>query len=1585
MADEFVDKVTQSKEEALKRTPLTSLVPLGAVVDQIPVPQVSLLQEDPGNLSSEEYQVLNNLGLPQNHQFSQGLIDDLASTINSNPVNLSFPSYRIPGQTPANSHSSVNGLSNPLFQSLYQRLNVPYSGKFLDSQWCIMHGDYMNSNTVSDSSVPLPPSEAPGSQVSTQYQPQSQKHPSSVSPASKRPAPSDQPEAKRVHTDINANEEPRAPEKSLQESRSRQIKLLTDYLEELVIAAGQVDGSELPSAGPLVRGYSSDEPLLSVPALRRLRSMLDVLDGHCLTVDDDLVETVRVVQNLFMRSFTAGAKAIDQDLVGQVEQYLSGSLKDYESINAALRITDNAVLTARVTFMLYGVLSEDSSSLRSEELMSLLVNYITQLITSLLLPLMAKSYPNGGAANKALNLAPVIQGTASILEMFTSLLTPTEANEYVFNRLEFLCTKIIFFTRPDNHDTLFSMSDIESLRIGAYSVICRLFEHSKERTSFLSELLSNLSQLVPAKKSSRQFRISGTKNIHIISALILQFIQIGGSAPLVSIGDGDVQSLVDDATDQSTKIASQFVQTFVSHLRDNNLQYRGLFELIIEDLVNVLGLPEWPASEQLLGSIVTWFKHLIEDPNPSIKVNSKFVTTALDSLVIIAKGVSAFKVDNYVDLADDGVSAVDVRHYSSYLGALYTALTAKANSNTLLRHTGDYHCVRFIKELLLASSKKEELSAEVDATLNTIKSSTYEQGILQNLLAYQQYFQYAPLPRYFEATIQCVCSTIEDRKSSVKSKAIKMLYDLIEIQSSIFVNPQVRASLERSLLDPFVRVREATIQIVGKYALTSETAAKTYYMILCDRANDAGTLVRKRAVGFFKDIYSLTSDVEIRREVILSLLWRLDDEEETISELAMSELLSIFFGNWPSECFGDPSSIQVQNARNQVVLPLSGVLTQIFAAYGSNSAKREKLRSRFVEFLRLALDPEKKEAPKHRQCALIMADVLITRTMEDISVDEQEDYLEILSLLARADGSLIHLNALKLLRRFLNEAVQEGKKHRLYTLVVFRYALFANKIQDTKFLGDVGNDMKKKLTVLSAIEVQEAVPCIWMTAVETNGEQACARILLSCISKLFSGAFSADSMSPQQEKSTRRLLHLVGTCSRYFEVDKYLDQFAKLQPKTPVDTVAKLVIAKELVFSPPQLPQSVRRAAIKAIGDTCIGNPRLFRLTPVVDLYTGVLEGDNYETSEVVMATLMEYFEQEEIRTEQEILKTKEQKAKKRASKEGGPVDLGSSYTNENAIVNTEVAQRYSPYVRKIALSTEESPALTATRFLEMVTRQGTSYPQTNVATIIALETSDKNDIALLAKSTHAKLHSKHESVVSNYYVEGLRLAAEQRKRRVGDRFAQDIGKLDNFFEVVKVSKGSSKAASAKKVIGSIVNSMKLDAMRATVDKVQSHLNYVVFLVRGLSSLNISESDELGELIDGIDQVVSGPGIVVDQYYNELLENADAQDDRDQWCIAGVLCLCFHLIHDLGQFLRRAYSMQNRAQGVNFQPKLNSDEYTAMNLDGYGIFEDNLDIQVNKRRCEVFSSVLERVVSEDHTEDVEDSQADNVTLSQPLL
>jgi cohesin loading factor subunit SCC2 len=127
----------------------------------------------------------------------------------------------------------------------------------------------------------------------------------------------------------------------------------------------------------------------------------------------------------------------------------------------------------------------------------------------------------------------------------------------------------------------------------------------------------------------------------------------------------------------------------------------------------------------------------------------------------------------------------------------------------------------------------------------------------------------------------------------------------------------VHRAIEAHLLDSSASVREAAVDLIGKYLVDSPDVAGEYYRKIAERiavgpsarlrrlqltgVQDTGLGVRKRVIKLLRAFYDVTADRERRIDICSRIVLRMTDEDDGVKDLAVKAVEELWFDPAPPD------------------------------------------------------------------------------------------------------------------------------------------------------------------------------------------------------------------------------------------------------------------------------------------------------------------------------------------------------------------------------------------------------------------------------------------------------------------------------------------------------------------------------------------------------------------------------------------------------------------------------------------------------------------------------------------------------------
>lgn len=151
-----------------------------------------------------------------------------------------------------------------------------------------------------------------------------------------------------------------------------------------------------------------------------------------------------------------------------------------------------------------------------------------------------------------------------------------------------------------------------------------------------------------------------------------------------------------------------------------------------------------------------------------------------------------------------------------------------------------------------------------------------------------------PFSQSFDKYLQKIILVVREPSIAIRTKAMKCLAMIVEVDASILKRKDMQMGVSQKLLDTSISVREAAVDLVGKYVLSSPDLIDQYYEMLSKRILDTGVSVRKRVIKILRDICIEYPDFQKIPEICVKMIRRVDDEEG-IQKLVTEVFMRMWF------------------------------------------------------------------------------------------------------------------------------------------------------------------------------------------------------------------------------------------------------------------------------------------------------------------------------------------------------------------------------------------------------------------------------------------------------------------------------------------------------------------------------------------------------------------------------------------------------------------------------------------------------------------------------------------------------------------
>ncbi|PFH53278.1 hypothetical protein AMATHDRAFT_73479 [Amanita thiersii Skay4041] len=952
----------------------------------------------------------------------------------------------------------------------------------------------------------------------------------------------------------------------------------------------------------------------------------------------------------------------------------------------------------------------------------------------------------------------------------------------------------------------------------------------------------------------------------------------------------------------------------------NEAEYRTIFDNLISDLLVVLFLPEWPAASLLLSIACKYMVSSLDDIKSSNQTESSNAakTIALDHLGVIAARIrsSLLKVQqsrpasqekegqdkNKLKPLDEILSKLDIkaldrlllchRELSSHLckrssedqaydsareltaatfgQELASALKQVDNWSSEIENDDDFN-LKDQDKLVLMGQKLKSALREVwkDSSTDVFDTGFQEEIERVDRLA-TELGSNSFLRSSFQPILNIILLALDAPHIFMRTKALRALGQIITADATILSAPNVRRAIEGHLIDSSPAVRDAAVELIGRYMIDTPEVAGDYYVKIADRIADTGLSVRKRVIKLLKSYYAVAEGNESRIDITTRLVLRLLDEDESVRELATKAIEELWF-----------SSAIASTTQTTVKLR-----TQVSSGYEFN---KSQLQNKVSVIMGTAANFKDKQSPLGSLIHNIIAEregtdaeELHTRygeicnTLIDGLVDASDlpgftviNCIRTIYLFTSAHPSILSGTSASTLLPYLKVAsTSEELATAEYLLKSFRISVPHLPKTAIKF----GNELQLTLQPMilkpsggGTHVLQEAVACMCIVVQHlTHDFVRLVNLLKSCNGRL-QQALRRPSSYTLEANDARALLLVIFIASSLVEhcdFDQLRNEHESLSPE--IDSISRGSIIEHVYNSLIQLYDKYPDSSLRVRVLQCLGF--LFRAQPTLmtqDRSSSIMDsifGSSDEDGHVRVLKIIQDFLIHE--AEKHALKLKETAKNKLKPIEVNMEELvGNTDGFADSGVSSAVVQRYLHPILNAALAKHVQIQAAAIDILTFTIKQGLAHPLQSLPVIIALETSSNPTISNRASALHAILHGKHASLLNSRFIISARASFDYQKKlssgvvRGFHLQSNPTALLQRWYSLVR-----EKRPSRQDFLKSLV---KVFQDNTSYQSTQDDVDFMRYMAENFATLEYKTQEEVLTVIKHLTAVLSTTGVQV--------------------------------------------------------------------------------------------------------------------------
>eukprot|EP00092_Neocalanus_flemingeri_P012891 GFUD01013887.1.p1 GENE.GFUD01013887.1~~GFUD01013887.1.p1 ORF type:complete len:2166 (+),score=648.36 GFUD01013887.1:182-6679(+) len=622
-----------------------------------------------------------------------------------------------------------------------------------------------------------------------------------------------------------------------------------------------------------------------------------------------------------------------------------------------------------------------------------------------------------------------------------------------------------------------------------------------------------------------------------------------------------------------------------------------------------------------------------------------------------------------------------------------------------------------------------------------------------------------PFFNSFDIYLKQILSVLTEQSVQVRSKALKCMALVVQEDPSVLSRDDMQRGVNYSFLDSATMVREAAVDLVGKFILHKEELIDKYFDMLLLRILDTGVSVRKRVIKILKEICLGFPDYPKIPEICVKMIRRINDEEG-IRKLVMEVFQNMWFV---------PLSERRRSEKEQHLLVTKAQnITDVVVACKDTGLEW------FEQLLQTLFKPKesKDDATKVNKEAdkpLVLAcqqivDCLIETVLKseekniatlqleagDKTVGQSHRIVACLNtafLFSKTRPQLL-VNHVQTLQPYLNVKCQTQGDYQIISNVARTLELTVPLIEHPSeiFLSQLEEASVKLILLHDKTVVSACLSCLGSVV---NNVTKNYTLIRDCFKKYFGHLNSfkkvheKDPADPRLAKATpffRRSLFTVGLLLRHFDFS-----LEELYTGLEWGSETKMAVFEAIYYFMDHESADIQNATLQALGSICIRHYDLMMDERLKQRYVSILTDHQQPTNHKiqVLNNIEIYLVEEEIRMMQQDKKWKDY-AEKENLKEMGDVTSGMAST---------VIQIFLPSILDSFIHHSVQVRHAALKVIQLILGQGLVHPVQIVPYLICMSTDAEQRVSHTADKELQDIEKKYPGFIHMKLMRGIRLS----------------------------------------------------------------------------------------------------------------------------------------------------------------------------------------------------------------------------------
>ncbi|XP_065558783.1 nipped-B-like protein B isoform X2 [Artemia franciscana] len=623
-----------------------------------------------------------------------------------------------------------------------------------------------------------------------------------------------------------------------------------------------------------------------------------------------------------------------------------------------------------------------------------------------------------------------------------------------------------------------------------------------------------------------------------------------------------------------------------------------------------------------------------------------------------------------------------------------------------------------------------------------------------------------PFSMSFERYLKRIVQALFENAIAIRTKAMKCLSQIVECDASVLALEDMQLGVKKSISDTSTQVREAAVDLLGKFVVSRPDLIDAYYETISQRILDCGVSVRKRVIKILKDICIETPDFPKIPEMCVKMIRRVNDEEIAVKKLVMETFHNLWFTPVKEKPSLDIESLQrkVSNITD-VVAASQDVGTEFFESLLDSLFKPKEDKE---DSTKVATEPSKSLLTASTQIVDCLVDhvLRLEGCRDNQNADESQSRgssvrlvacLRTLYMFAKIRPSLVVKHGITL-QPYLSIRCQTQGDQLVVGAVAKTLALIIPLMEhpSESFLSQLESDCIKIICLHGPDMATPCMKCLdSVTNRLTKNYKLIQDLFRRCYAKLndFKAFYESridDQSLISQKPSFRRALFIIGLIVQHFDLTKP-EVRGDLTPEIKDEVLEKLMFFLSLEDADVQL------YTLQAFGTVCLRHADVMMTSQFSRIYLYFLDSPLAPLilKRQALHNIQNYLEEEEAKLIRQDQEWNSSSNKQDDLKEMCDVSSGMA---------SSVIQLYLKSVLNCFIHIHPTIRFGAFKVVQLVLQQGLVHPVQIVPYLICLGTEKEQVLAHAADKQLQDIDKKYQGFVHMKALQGIRLSYELQK-----------------------------------------------------------------------------------------------------------------------------------------------------------------------------------------------------------------------------